>query len=722
MHLSIRHKLSALAFGLTVVVAVGLTAFFSQRELRGMRRNLAAKGTTYAVLLSRETEPAIAFDDQVSAKEILEATAQDSDVRSIALYASDGHIVGSVGDPLVPPDHDVTDVEVDTSHGGVACVAPVISREGATGLLVLEMSTDQIVIARQHALRTSILAAVGALLFGILGAWAAGTFLSRRLRKVQRATQLVAGGDLSAPPVLDSSSDEIGLLARDFNAMTAALRNQVETIETNARTEQERLDALVTERTKELSARNRDMRLILDNANQGFLTMDRHGEISRERSDILTRWFGEIPDGATLPEVLSARAPAVAASLLVALDALFEDMLPRELLIEQLPAVVRWGDYHFSMEYRFLENGDASSVLVMISDATSEVARKRAEAAQRDLAALCSRIVSDERAVTEFLDEAAALRERIAAGSASPSTDTVLLRCIHTLKGNSALLGLSQLAEACHALETTIASEGNCTQDYATVTALCMELENRATVLMGAKSAGISLSAEEITALADAIASGMSRQDVARYVQRLRLEPVQRRLQRFGEQARALAERMEKDVTICVEGNDVRLDASRWAPFWASFVHVIRNAVDHGVETPELRAEAGKPVSATLTIRATETATHHVIEVEDDGRGIDFDALVARAKEKGFPEMSGEEALFADGLSTKEEATELSGRGVGLGAVRAAIEELGGRVLVQTRRGKGTKFTFAVPMRGALQGSLPPVSLRNLRMRSYGAS
>jgi two-component system chemotaxis sensor kinase CheA len=111
-----------------------------------------------------------------------------------------------------------------------------------------------------------------------------------------------------------------------------------------------------------------------------------------------------------------------------------------------------------------------------------------------------------------------------------------------------------------------------------------------------------------------------------------------------------------------------------------------------------------------VVIRALETETHHVIEVEDDGAGIDFAALERGAKERGIA-ARGIDLLFCDGLSTAAEVTDVSGRGVGMGAARAACESLGGTVFVETKRGRGSKFRFAVPMRTLAQGSLPPVRL-----------
>jgi chemotaxis protein histidine kinase CheA len=126
-------------------------------------------------------------------------------------------------------------------------------------------------------------------------------------------------------------------------------------------------------------------------------------------------------------------------------------------------------------------------------------------------------------------------------------------------------------------------------------------------------------------------------------------------------------------------------------------VHVLRNCIDHGLETPEERLALGKAVPAKVSLSTRLDGDRFIVEMSDDGRGIDWQAVAEKAHALGHPASTpGEltEALFLDGLSTRAEASEHSGRGVGLGAVRQACERLGGRVEVQSQPGAGTTFRF----------------------------
>ena len=197
------------------------------------------------------------------------------------------------------------------------------------------------------------------------------------------------------------------------------------------------------------------------------------------------------------------------------------------------------------------------------------------------------------------------------------------------------------------------------------------------------------------------IASGAPRSALVRELSSWTLEPTSRRLARFGEQAHNVAERLGKpDPIVTIEDNGIRLAPDRWAPFWTAFTHVIRNAVDHGIEAGDARLDLGKPERGTLTLRTFRTGGTFVVEVSDDGPGIDWAAVEERARSLGMAannERELTEVIFADGVSTKHNVTQYSGRGVGLGASRAECEALGGRVSIETRRNVGTCFRFVFP-------------------------
>src|ERR1700722_2657206 len=191
-----------------------------------------------------------------------------------------------------------------------------------------------------------------------------------------------------------------------------------------------------------------------------------------------------------------------------------------------------------------------------------------------------------------------------------------------------------------------------------------------------------------------------------RAVLELRILPLRRVFQRFSRLVREMSESLAKPVRLVIEGEETQADKAIVEMLFEPLLHVVRNAIDHGVELSAERAAAGKSTIATIVLRARRDGEHVVVEVEDDGRGIDADRIRRAAVERGLAPadkvagMSEEAAIdliFLPGFSTAADVTDLSGRGVGMDAVRESIERLGGRVRIETRAGAGSIVRFVLP-------------------------
>ncbi len=190
----------------------------------------------------------------------------------------------------------------------------------------------------------------------------------------------------------------------------------------------------------------------------------------------------------------------------------------------------------------------------------------------------------------------------------------------------------------------------------------------------------------------------------------LRVVPFAQVAQRLHRPLRQVAEPQGKQVELVVEGEDVTLDRSLADLLADPLLHLVRNAVDHGIEVPEERRAAGKPPGATLLLRAERRGGRLRVTLRDDGRGVDEGAVLARAAARGLippgarPEGEAVHALlFLPGFSTREVVSEVSGRGVGLDVVQEAARRAGGTVRVDSRRGEGTGFVLDLPLNAAIQ-------------------
>jgi len=200
-------------------------------------------------------------------------------------------------------------------------------------------------------------------------------------------------------------------------------------------------------------------------------------------------------------------------------------------------------------------------------------------------------------------------------------------------------------------------------------------------------------------------------------VMRIRMVPISQIFSRFPRLVRDLSKNLGKKVNLVIEGEDTELDKSVIEDLLDPLMHSVRNAIDHGIEGPAERAAAGKPEDGTVLLKASNEGNMIVIEIADDGKGIDVEGVRRKAAERGLihpskmlTDVEAFSLIFEAGFSTADKVTNISGRGVGLDVVRTQIEKLNGNVTVQSQRGKGTRFIIKLPLTLAIiQGLLVKV-------------
>lgn len=200
-------------------------------------------------------------------------------------------------------------------------------------------------------------------------------------------------------------------------------------------------------------------------------------------------------------------------------------------------------------------------------------------------------------------------------------------------------------------------------------------------------------------------------EDMQHAIMQVRMLPVGTVFQRFGRLVRDLSKRLGKEVQLVVEGEDTEADKNVIESLADPLIHVLRNSLDHGLETPAVREAAGKPATGTLRVRACQEGDRVLLDIEDDGAGIDPDRVRRKAVERGLipadraHALSDAEAVqlvFLPGFSTAEQVSDLSGRGVGLDVVRAAVERVNGSVSLRSERGRGTQIQLSLPLSMAI--------------------
>ncbi|MCG9116387.1 chemotaxis protein CheA [Laribacter hongkongensis] len=195
--------------------------------------------------------------------------------------------------------------------------------------------------------------------------------------------------------------------------------------------------------------------------------------------------------------------------------------------------------------------------------------------------------------------------------------------------------------------------------------------------------------------------------DLQNAVMKTRMQPIGRLFQKYPRLARDLARQLGKEVELVLSGEETELDKTMIEDLNDPLVHLVRNAVDHGIETPEERLAAGKSAQSIVELSAQQVGDHIVIEVADDGRGMNAGMLRKKALEKGLIDLEqannldDKQALhliFLPGFSTKDQISSVSGRGVGMDVVRTNIQKLNGRIDISSAPNEGTKISISLPL------------------------
>jgi two-component system chemotaxis sensor kinase CheA len=484
---------------------------------------------------------------------------------------------------------------------------------------------------------------------------------------------------------------------------------------------------------------------LLNNSGQGFLSFGPDLTVEPEYSRECVTFFGKEVAGESVAALLFPVDSEEQTRFGSNIERIVQtaDEFQRDILLSLMPKELFLNDRYLDIAYRLL---DAKRLMLIITDIT-EQRRLEARVAEEQIRLRFIVAAATESAeLFEVLDDyrnfsentlprlLAAPDEELAAGLAE------IYRQVHTFKGLFGQLEFIHLPRRLHQYESalnrlrrdlanqqpdrTLLEQEQTLADQALAQELAVLKETLGDSFF-ARRGHLSLTPEQtemLERLADRLlqAKGPAldseeTMEMLRLIKRLRYVSFGELLSGQAKAAVRLAERLEKELApVEVEDNNVRVAPEIYNPFTKSLIHLFRNAVDHGIEDPEERLELGKEEVGHLRCRTFMEDDRIIVEINDDGRGLDLEAIRRKGVAAGLftPEQGAalnEAALrlliFEDEFSTKEEVSELSGRGVGLAAVRMETEKLGGRIEVDSTLGQGTRFRFILPYLESLTDS-----------------
>ncbi|MDX2018945.1 MAG: ATP-binding protein [Deltaproteobacteria bacterium] len=467
------------------------------------------------------------------------------------------------------------------------------------------------------------------------------------------------------------AKDELGELARSFNNMAEQ----------------------ITDRTARL-------RLVLDSTGDALIPIGMDGRLAGACSKRTNDWFGEIPEGVPVWEHLGAQCPGFAEKFSVAFDQMASEIFPFECAADLMPKDLKIGKTIYGLSYRAVGSVEKlAGVLVVISDVTAQREAEAQEAESKEVFSVVGLCFRDPELYTGFVEDSLRRLDLMKQGGIIRQQAD-----LHTLKGNAGMIGFGRMAEACHKLEDEIAETGKALDPsrFEQLEEMFAESRKRVEALAGQSQDMVQVQPDEFEWLRQTL---LHRDPAtAARVSSWRLTRAERILEQLGGHAKRIGERMAKDVDVVVDCHDIRMDRKQFDGVWASMVHAIRNAVDHGIESPEERADRGKDRTGTVVLRGRAENGILRLSIEDDGRGIDVERLrekVTQIHGAAAASWSLIDLVCARGASTASEVTENSGRGVGVGALRDAVLVQGGAMRVETKPGSGTRFDIELPLANA---------------------
>ncbi|MCG8334149.1 MAG: ATP-binding protein [Proteobacteria bacterium] len=481
------------------------------------------------------------------------------------------------------------------------------------------------------------------------------------------------------------------------------------------------LDHLVKERTAAIKD-------LLDNTGQGFFSFTEDFTIQEYTSKATVDFFGKPIESIN---ALDLMFPGSQKEMKEIFNIVFDQNGNLDLVEEILPAEMKQDGSTFQIDYHWIEARENSPgrIMIVMTDITIERKLELKLKADETRNQMIVKIAVDRSGFVDFINEVNRCLEcveELLDESDSDFKANELFRYYHTIKGGMASYFFEDVANKAHKIENLLdsirttgsAPTDDILQTIKTETSTLKEMlesslkELDDIIPKQLIKAGIqsyyTVSEQKMTALEQALDSQV-RQDpvLADVVRSLRRQPIRNIMKKLASDAENLTVKLGKKVKIQLEGEETEIVHDTFKSIFASLIHLVRNCVDHGIEDPDTRASLDKPEEGNLLIKTKADKEQLMIQISDDGAGIDPEKVKNKALEKGLidktkiSEMSRDDIvklIFHPGFSTNEVVTDLSGRGVGMDAVAKEVLESGGSINIQTDPGNGTQFLIKVPL------------------------
>jgi two-component system chemotaxis sensor kinase CheA len=557
--------------------------------------------------------------------------------------------------------------------------------------------------------------------------------LTKPIKILHTATQSFAEGNFTNKVVINTN-DELRNLGDAFNAMASQigklLEEQKEMI-LKLEDYNQNLEQKVNERTEELQKANKFIEAMINSLNQGLLVFDEKQAIADTFTNSCNDIFNSEVEGKKYSDLLELNEKD-SNVLQKGVDLIFSNKLPFSSASNLIKKNKITGESidddkfkHVSLEYFPLKNGPIdeneeetiSHIVVVATDKTDEVKAVQAFKEKESYVNMITKLVSNKKQFMNFIADIKKSLQTISSEleNDKPNYNSILMQ-YHTINGGAGTYSAQSLQKKARASEQTIIDSKDkddyqmdlIFNDFSSVTDEFKKLEENINLVLGANKDTIEINKSEIEILKDKLQGHIPEDLYNEYLNQFCFEPVSAYIEEYISLVQMIAEKTNKNIKpLMITGGNTRIPGDGVERFFNSLVHLFRNCVDHGIETPSTREENEKSSEGTIAIDINKDKDNFLcILVTDDGAGINPERIRQKWEElhgdnELIKDLSDEEVIykiFDPTFSTTEELSEFSGRGVGMSAIKETIDELGGELSLSSVVGQGTKFTFKLPL------------------------
>ncbi len=584
------------------------------------------------------------------------------------------------------------------------------------------------------------------LYFGLVvlgGALFIGLFFSLQVTKpiksLVEATQWVAEGDFSKR-VRIKSNDEFKILGNSFNFMSSEIENiivqledsneQLEAANVQLEDYSKNLEKMVEERTAELKKANDFIATMINSLDQGLLVFDKELKVADIYTNACEELFGQELKDKSYPQLLGMDEKE-GEGIQKWANIIFDQKLPFGSASKLGPQKFVVGEdpddedfKHVALEYHPMkdEEDNIENIVAVATDKTDEIRAIEAFKEKESYVEMILKLVHSKKQFYSFLDDVKDIIESLRSelGKDEPNLNTLMIN-YHSLNGGFGTYSVYSLQKQARACEQVIV-DGRDKEEGLALTKLRSDFDDFMMVyngfleeletIFGEKRDTVEVDRSIIFYFSELLEERADTETALLFKEYFEKETVEEHFEGYKDLVSTLSTRLHKPISpLHIKNGDVRVPPEKTKEFFNSLVHLFRNCVDHGIEMPEVRIERNKPEEGNITVAFDKERSQVgdevlVVKVADDGGGIDPEKIRSKWKsmypeDESITDMSDQQVIykiFDPNFSTAEEVTDVSGRGVGMSAIKEVIDRSGGSLKVLSQVGKGSTFEFRLPL------------------------